>query len=104
MFLTLLATAAFVLLIAAANFANLTLARQLRRGREVALRSALGAGRARIFRQLVTESLCVTLAGGALGILIAWSGIGLLRTFATRVTPRADEITIDGAALAFAVV
>jgi putative ABC transport system permease protein len=103
LFLTLLATAAFVLLIAAANFANLTLARQLRRGREVALRSALGAGRSRIFRQLVTESLCVTLAGGALGVVIAWGGLGLLRTFATHVTPRADEITIDFTVLVFAI-
>jgi len=104
LFLTLLATAAFVLLIAAANFANLTLARQLRRSPEIALRTALGAGRARIFRQLVTESLCVTLAGGALGVLIAWSGLGLLRSFATRVTPRADEITIDPVVLGFAIV
>jgi putative ABC transport system permease protein len=102
LFLTLLATAAFVLLIAAANFANLTLSRQLRRSRELALRSALGADRARIFRQLVTESLVVTLAGGALGVLIAMSGLGLLRAFATRVTPRAHEIGIDPVVLAFA--
>jgi predicted permease len=103
LFLTLLATATFVLLIAAANFANLTLARQMRRTREVALRSALGAGRGRIFRQLATESLCVTLAGGIVGLFIAWSGLGLLRTFATRVTPRAQEITLDLNVLAFAV-
>jgi predicted permease len=102
LFLTLLATAAFVLLIAAANFANLTLSRQLRRGRELALRSALGADRSRIFRQLVTESLVVTLTGGALGVLIAMSGLGLLRTFATRVTPRANEIGIDPMVLGFA--
>jgi putative ABC transport system permease protein len=103
LFLTLLATAGFVLLIAAANFANLTLSRQLRRGREIALRTALGAGRGRLFRQLVTESLCVTLAGGALGVLIAWAGLGLLRAFATTVTPRAHEITLDPVVLAFAV-
>lgn len=102
LFLTLLATAAFVLLIAAANFANLTLSRQLRRGRELALRAALGADRSRIFRQLVTESLTVTLAGGALGVLFAMSGLGLLRTFATRVTPRAHEIGIDPVVLGFA--
>jgi putative ABC transport system permease protein len=102
LFLTLLATASFVLIIAAANFANLTLSRQLRRSREIALRSALGADRGRIFRQLVTESLCVTIMGGALGVLIAWSGLGLLRTFATRVTPRAHEIGLDPVVLGFA--
>lgn len=102
LFLTLLGMAGFVLLIAAANFANLTLARQMRRGHEIALRSALGADRSRIFRQLVTESLFVTLLGGAIGILIAWSGLGLLRTFATRVTPRAEEIGLDPVVLGFA--
>ena len=102
LFLTLLGMAGFVLLIAAANFANLTLARQLRRGHEMALRAALGADRSRIFRQLVTESLFVTLLGGALGVAIAWSGLGLLRTFATRVTPRAEEIALDPVVLAFA--
>jgi putative ABC transport system permease protein len=102
LFLTLLATAGFVLLIAAANFANLTLSRQLRRGQEIALRTALGAGRVQLFRQLVTESLVVTLAGGALGILIAQGGLGLLRSFATTVTPRADEIALDLRVLAFA--
>jgi predicted permease len=100
LFLTLLATAVFVLIIAGANFTNLTLARQLRRGREMALRSALGADRKRLFRQLVTESLCVTLAGGALGVVVAFSGLGLLRTFAARVTPRADEIGLNGPVLA----
>ena len=100
LFLTLLATAVFVLIIAGANFTNLTLARQLRRGREMALRSALGADRKRLFRQLVTESLCVTMAGGALGVVVAYSGLGLLRTFAARVTPRADEIGINGPVLA----
>src|SRR6185436_7109387 len=64
---TLLAMAAFVLLVAAANFANLILSRQMQRGREVALRSALGASRQRLFRQLATESLCVTLTGGLVG-------------------------------------
>ena len=100
LFLTLLATAVFVLIIAGANFTNLTLARQLRRGREMALRSALGADRKRLFRQLVTESLCVTLAGGALGVVVATSGLGLLRSFAARVTPRADEIGLNGSVLA----
>ena len=102
LFFTLLAAAGFVLLIALTNFANLTLARQLRRQREVALREALGASSGRLFRQLATESLCVSLAGGALGVLIAYSGLGLLRSLATRVTPRAAEITIDPLVLAFA--
>ena len=102
LFLTLFGMAGFVLLIAAANFASLTLARQLRRGHEIALRTALGADRRRIFRQLVTESLFVTLLGGALGLFIAWTGLGLLRTFATRVTPRAEEIALDPMVLGFA--
>src|SRR5262249_9867582 len=102
LFLTLLAAAGFVLIIAMTNFANITLARQLRRQREIALRAALGAGRGRIFRQLAVESLCVSLTGGALGVAIAYSGLGLLRSLATRVTPRANEITIDPTVLAFA--
>ena len=104
LFFTLLAAAGFVLLIALTNFANLTLARQLRRQREVALREALGAGAGRLFRQLATESLCVSLTGGALGVAIAYSGLGLLRSLATRVTPRAAEITIDPMVLIFALV
>ena len=102
LFLTLLAAAGFVLLIAMTNFANLMLARQLRRQREIALREALGAGSGRLFRQLAVESLCVSLAGGLLGIAVAYSGLGLLRSLATRVTPRAGEITIDLPVLAFA--
>jgi predicted permease len=104
LFFTLLAAAGFVLLIALTNFANLTLARQLRRQREVALREALGAGAGRLFRQLATESLCVSLTGGALGVAIAYSGLGLLRSLATRVTPRAAEITIDPVVLTFALI
>ena len=84
------------------NFANLMLARQLRRRREIALRQALGAGKSRLFRQLVTESLCVSVAGGIVGIAIAYSGLGLLRSLASRVTPRAAEISIDTNVLLFA--
>jgi predicted permease len=104
LFLTLLGAAAFVLLIAMTNFANLMLARQLRRRREIALRQALGAGQGRLFRQLVTESLCVSIAGGVVGVGIAYSGLGLLRALASRVTPRASEITIDSGVLLFALV
>jgi predicted permease len=101
--LTLLAMAAFVLVIAAANFANLVLLRQMTRGREMALRSALGASRVRLFRALATESLCVTLLGGAAGVGIAYAALGLLRSLALRVTPLGGEITVDPAVLAFAV-
>jgi putative ABC transport system permease protein len=102
--LALLASALFVLVIAAANFANLTLSRQLRRRQEFALRAALGADRRRIFKQLVTESVCVTTGGVLLGIGIAYGGVGLLRTFAARVSSRAAEISIDPVVLTFAVV
>lgn len=100
---TLLASSVFVLLIAAANFANLTLSRQLHRRAELALRSALGAGQAQLFRQLATESLLVTTAGTVAGVGLAYAGIGLLRTFASRFSPRAGEIAIDPMVLAFAV-
>jgi predicted permease len=101
--LALLASALFVLVIGAANFANLTLSRQLRRKREFALRAALGADRKRIFKQLVTESVAVTSVGALLGIGLAYGALGLLRTFAARVSPRAGEIAIDPVVLAFAV-
>jgi predicted permease len=101
-FLVLLATVALVLLLACANVANLTLARQLRRQRELALRTALGAGRSRLARQMLTESLVLSLAGGLLGIGIAAGGLDLLKAFAARFTPRASEIRIDAPVLLFA--
>ena len=104
LFLVLLATVALVLLIACANVANLTLARLLERSRELAIRSALGAGRARLLRQLLTESTIVALAGGVLGLVLAFAARGLLTTFAARLTPRAGEVEIDGAVLLFTLV
>ncbi len=100
--LVLLATAAFVLLIACANVANLTLARELRREREMALRAVLGAGRRRIARQLVTESTILAVIGGALGLAVAYGLLGVLRSFTALFTPRAAEIGMDGRVLAFA--
>ncbi len=100
-FVALLATAGFVLLIACANVANLTLARLSRRRRELAVRAAIGAGRARILRQLVTECTMIALAGGVLGIGIAALSRHFLVSFASRFTPRAAEISIDGRVLLF---
>lgn len=101
MLLILLGTTGLILLIACANVANLTLARVLRRDREMAVRGALGADRARIIRQLLTESSILALAGGVVGLVLAISSMGLLTRFVALFTVRTSEIGIDWAVLAF---
>jgi putative ABC transport system permease protein len=102
MLLVLLGAAGCVLLIACANVANLTLARMAGRERELALRSALGAGKGRLLRQLFTESLILGLVAAVLGVLFASETLKLLVDFTARLTPRAREIQVDGYMLLFA--
>ena len=95
----LMGAAAFVLLIACANVANLTLMRGVRREREMLVRAALGAGSWRLRRLLLAENLALALVGGALGVLVAFAGLKMLVAFAAQLTPRADEIRVDGLVL-----
>jgi putative ABC transport system permease protein len=99
----LLGTTGLVLLIACANVANLSIARLLRRDRELGLREALGAGRGRMVRQLLTESSLLSLLAGGTGLLVAASTISLLTAFVEPLTPRAGEIAIDGRVLVFTI-
>jgi predicted permease len=99
--LVLLAAVGFVLLIACANVSNLLLARAVGRQRELAIRTALGASPWRVMRQLMTESLLLSLMGGALGLLFAYWLIGPLVALGPSTIPRLNEIGIDGRTLGF---
>ncbi len=99
--LVLLGSVTLVLLIACANVANLLLTRATSRQKEVAVRTALGAGWRRLVRQLLTESLLLGLLGGAAGLLIAKAALYVVRTINPGNIPRLDAITLDGTVLAF---
>jgi putative ABC transport system permease protein len=102
--LIVLGTVGFVLLIACANVANLLLSRSVGRQREIAIRVALGAGRGRVFRQLLTESLLLSMMGSGIALLWAIWGVEGLRALAPPDLPRIEEISLDGGVLGFTLV
>jgi predicted permease len=100
--LTLQAGGLLLLLITCANLANLLLARGTARGKEIAMRVALGAGRARILRQLIVESMLLAVLGGAIGVALSAQGIALLRSLGDGLIPRAQDIGMSGSVVLFA--
>jgi len=101
----LMAAVGMVLLIGCANLANLTLARGIFREREVAIRAAMGAGRWRLVRQFLTESLLLSVAGGSLGLLLAYAGLAVMKaTMPSGTIPPNLQVSMDGRVLAFVLV
>jgi putative ABC transport system permease protein len=100
--LVLAGAAACVLLIACANLANLVFSRTLGRQREIAVRAALGAGRSRLVRQLLTESLILAVAGGMIGSAIAWAGARALLAVAPNALPPVGHVSVDPVVVGFA--
>jgi putative ABC transport system permease protein len=100
--LILLGAVAFLLLVACANVANLMLAQASARTRELAIRSALGATQARLVRQYLTESLLLSVAGGALGVMGAFAGVAALLSLAPQNLPRLESVSVDLPVLLFA--